>query len=564
MEYDALDSLDPIEMLTSLNIRNFVLVEKLELDFKRGFTALTGETGAGKSILIDALQLLFGARSDIEFVRQGCEKSDLSASFTVSPEIRKWLQDNDVDNEEPELLLRRTLDTHGRSKAWINGYPVPLSQLKDLSSLLVVVHGQHAHQSLIRKGAQMEILDSYAKLGSEVSEVRKIWKELSDAREKLRKAKEESALNQEKLKQLQWLLEDLNDLNPKKGEWEKINEEHTRMSRWSEILESCGKVRQLLTEDDVSAVGIIDSAISNLENVSDVDPKLEALLNNLNDAREIAVSVSDGAEHYLSKLDFDEEGFATLDERIGEYLRVANRHRLEPEELFGKLQEVRQEAENLKELGDLTILEERLKEVQGRYDQAAQTLSDGRKKGAQTMQKLITKAMQSLALEGGSFEIKIDETEHPTSTGKDSCEFLVAGHAGASRRPLSKVASGGELARISLAVAVTDTATAAVDTLIFDEVDTGVGGAVAETVGRLLAEVGKNQQVLCVTHLAQVASCANNQMKIVKSAGKDSAPVSSVTPLNDEERVAEIARMLGGIKLTEKTMEHAREMLSRT
>ncbi len=551
-------------MLTSLNIRNFVLVERLELDFKRGFTALTGETGAGKSILIDALQLLFGARSDVELIRQGCDKSDMSASFTVTPDIKRWLEENDLDNEEDELLLRRTLDNKGRSKAWINGYPVSLSQLKDLSSLLVVVHGQHAHQSLLRKGAQMEILDAYAKLNTEVAKVKKLWKELTEAKDKLKKASEESALNAEKLKQLQWLLEDLKDLSPKKGEWNQINEEHVRLSRWSDILSACGKVRQLLTEDDGSGVEIIDSAISELESISDVDPKLEALLNDLNDARELAVSVSDGAEHYLSKLDFDEQTFADLDQRISDYLRIANRHRLEPSELYDKYLSTQQEAENIKELGDLTALQEKVKEAQSRYDDAAQILSKERRKGAQTMQRLITKAMQNLALEGGSFEIKIDETEQPTSTGRDTCEFLVAGHAGANRRPLSKVASGGELARISLAVAVTDTATASVDTLIFDEVDTGVGGAVAETVGRLLAEVGKNQQVLCVTHLPQVASCASNQMKIVKTSGKDAAPVSSVTPLDEEERVAEIARMLGGLKMTEKTMEHAREMLSRT
>ncbi len=549
-------------MITTLHIRNFVLVEDLELDFANGFTALTGETGAGKSILIDALQLLFGARSDPELVRQGCDKSDLSAAFTVSAEVRKWLKENDYDTDDSELILRRTLDVSGKSKAWINGVPTTSVQLKDLSSLLVVVHGQHAHQSLVRKGAQLEILDSYAKLTGETANIGKLWKELCLAKDKLALATKEAARNEEKLRQLQWAIEDLSALAPKKDEWQQINEEHSKLSRYTDLLQACDMVRHTITEDDVSAVGIMDAAISALESVSKVDPKLSKLLEELTDAREIASTVSDKAENYLSKLDFDEGRMAELDARLSEFLKVAQRYRIEPEELYSELTKREQQLEEIKELGDLSALQQKLHNAQAAYDKAASELSRKRKKSALAMQQHITDAMQNLAMEGGSFEIELKGLDEPSSTGMDSCEFLVAGHKGSARRPLSKVASGGELARISLAVAVTDTATAAVDTLIFDEVDAGIGGAVAETVGKLLAAIGKNQQVLCVTHLAQVACCASHQMKVVKTASKDSAPVSTVSTLNKEERVGEIARMLGGIKLTKKTIEHAREMLN--
>lgn len=549
-------------MITSLHIRNFVIVDHLELEFPQGFIALTGQTGAGKSILIDALQLLFGARSDTELIRQGCDKSDLSASFSVSPEIKNWLVQRELDNSEEELIIRRTLDISGKSRAWINGYPSTLSQLKDLSSLLVLIHGQHAHQSLLRRGAQLEMLDGYCKLGPKLKELRHAYEEWSSALTKLKKAREELTLNEERLERIRWFLEDMKDLAPMKGEWASINEEHTRLSRYTDILEACQASREVLTEEDNSALSLIDIALDKLSDVINTDEKLEKIYNALTDAREIVDSASDDVEHYLSRTDFDETRFAELDNRLSDYIRFASKYHLQPDQLYIEYIKAQRKANEFEELGDLSKLEQKVKEAKEFYGSLAEELSKARKKGAQSMERQITKAMQSLAMEGGNFEITVREAEHPGPTGKDSVEFLVAGHSGVEPRPLIKVASGGELARISLAIAVTDSTTATVDSLIFDEVDTGIGGAVAETVGRLLKELGNHQQVLCVTHLPQVAGCAQYHFKIEKvQSDKDKAPTSHIYNLSQEERVEEIARMMGGLKITETTRQHAKEML---
>lgn len=548
-------------MLSTLNIRNFVIVEKLELDFQNGFSALTGETGAGKSILIDAIQLLFGSRSDAGLIREGADKSDLSASFTTNEKIREWLSDNDFTGEEDDLILRRTLDIKGKSRAWINGIPASLSQLKELSQMLVVIHGQHAHQSLLRKGSQLEMLDDYAGLRPTISELKKRWNSWRDALDSLEEAKNRQAQHQAEAQQLSWYLEDMEDLAPLKGEWDTLNEEHTKLSRYTEILEACERARATLTEADESALSMVDSAISALDDISDIDKKIENVYGQLNEAREIIDSASSDVEHFLSRMDFDEARFAEVDERLGSYLSLARKYHIEPGELYGEMIQSQLKLSELQEI-NVTELQNRAKKAQQRYEALAAEVSAERSKAALRMQANITNVMQTLAMEGGSFEVSITPSEHPGPLGKDSCEFLVAGHAGVARRSLAKVASGGELARVSLAIAVTDTMTATVDTLIFDEVDSGIGGGVAETVGRLLAQLGEHQQVLCVTHLPQVASCASHHFKIVKHAeSKDEAPTSTVIPLGEEERVKEIARMLGGIKITDKTLEHAKEML---
>lgn len=551
-------------MITSLHIRNFVLVENLELELPKGFIALTGQTGAGKSILIDALQLLFGARSDIEFIRQGADKSDLSATFSISENVKEWLSERDLDNGENELVLRRTLDRSGKSRAWINGYQATLAQLKELSSHLIVIHGQHAHQSLLRKGAQLEMLDGYCKLKPLVYDVKQAWDNWSAISAKLKKAREDLTLNEERFERLKWFISDIRDLAPTKGEWQQINEEHTRLSRYTDIMDACQLTRQILSEDDTSVLSLIDISLDKLGDVSDTDKKLEQIYNALNDAREIIDTASDDAEHYLSRTDFDEDRFHELDDRISSYLYMARKYHLEPEELFDEMIAAQKKADEFEELGNLDSLETKLKEAKGLYDKLAGELSKARKKGAVVMSRQITKAMQTLAMDGGQFEISVGSLDRPSSHGIDSVEFLVAGHSGANPRPLIKVASGGELARISLAVAVTDSATATVDTLIFDEVDSGIGGAVAETVGHLLQELGKHQQVLCVTHLPQVASCADCQLKIEKfNSPLTGAPTSRVYQLNDKQRIEEIARMLGGHEITETTLKHALEMLSK-
>lgn len=549
-------------MLESLSIRNFVIVEKLDLEFQAGFTALTGETGAGKSILIDALQLLFGGRSDVELIRQGCDKSDLTATFTINETIKNWLDQRDLLSDSSELVIRRTLDIKGKSRSWINGIPCSISQLRELSTFLVVVHGQHAHQSLLSKSSQLDILDGYGKLINDVSEVNRAWKLWQDARQKLEQARNQQSSSQEELQRLGWFIEDMEELAPKQDEWGLLNEEHNKLSRYTEIIYVCQLSRQVLSEDDTNALSLVDQAINALEDVSNVDPKIEKIQSSLLEAREIIDDASSDVEHYLDRTDFDEERFSLLDNRLSLYLNLSRKYHLEPNELYPHWIEAQSRVSELKELGNLDALFQKDQEAKKNYEELASSLNHARKKAALKMQKKVTDVMQTLAMEGGSFEVDIKKLDHPSATGIDSCEFLVAGHAGVARRPLSKVASGGELARISLAVSVTDTASATVDTLIFDEVDAGIGGAVAETVGRLLSELGKRQQVLCVTHLPQVASCADHHLKIIKSAQQENLPpVSTVQTLSNEERVEEIARMLGGITITAKTKAAAEEML---
>lgn len=551
-------------MLCTLNIRDFVIVDKLDLEFSEGFTALTGETGAGKSILIDALQLLFGARSDTEVIRNGAQKADLTAAFTINNKIKTWLEERDLSGINCELVLRRTLDIKGRSRSWINGTPCSLSQLKELSQMLVVIHGQHAHQSLLRKGAQLEMLDAYSGLRPAAEAVKNAWNDWKTAQRILEEAREKQAYNQGELERMQWFLEDVKQLSPSRGEWGKLNEEHTKLSRYNDIIDSCQRAREVLTEADSSALELVDSAISAVGDVSDVDKKLEDIYTQLNEAREIIDSASSDVEHYLDRTDFDEGRFEELDSRINLYLELSRKYRIEPEELFEEARKTKERVVEMEGLSDLTALFNKAHDAKLVYDKKAAELSKERRKGALRMQKSITDVMQTLAMAGGSFEVAVTPLETPSSTGIDHCEFLVAGHSGVPRRSLSKVASGGELARISLAIAVTDTMSASVDTLIFDEVDSGIGGAVAETVGRLLAQLGEHQQVLCVTHLPQVASCASHHFKIEKKAEQEGlAPISTVYQLSDEQRVQEIARMMGGLKITQKTLDHAREMLKR-
>lgn len=548
-------------MLASLNIKNFVLVESLELDFQSGFSALTGETGAGKSILIDALQMLFGARTDTGFIRQGKEKSELSAAFTMTPAAAAWLEAQELQTDEHELVIRRTLDTNGRSKAWINGSSVTLAQLKELSQHLVLVHGQHAHQSLTRKGAQLAILDAFGKLEDEVGEVRQAWRNWRSAHEALAAAVEKKQAGEVEKERLVWFLEGFNSLNAEDGEWQKINEEHTRLSRFTDIQQSCEAACAALTEEENSALELVDHAVSQLENVADADKVLADVVSKLIDARELIDDASGRIEHHLSRLDFDEERFGELDERISLYLQLSSKHRIEPQELYAYGCNARLKLEELEEQFDIEALKAKTLEAKKAYYAKAEALSARRKECAADMSEKITAVMQTLAMAGGGFRVEVAPLEKPSSQGIDGCEFLVAGHGGVDLRPLSKVASGGELARISLAIAVTDSSASTLDTLIFDEVDTGIGGAVAEVVGQLLKQLGRNQQVLCVTHLPQVASRSDHQYKISKVTDAEGAPHSEVTPLDAEERVTEIARMLGGLHITDTTLRHAREML---
>jgi DNA repair protein RecN (Recombination protein N) len=551
-------------MITFLHIRNFVIVESLDLELQNGFSALTGETGAGKSILIDALQLLFGARADSSVIRPGENKCDLSVAFSTNEKIQTWLLEEDLAEDGGDIVLRRVIDQSGRSRSWINGNLVPLSKLKELSKLLVMIHGQHAHQSLMHKGSQLQLLDMYAQAEDLTEEVKKAWTALSEARKNLEKIHSEELNRRQEQEKIEWFLENVGELEPLEGEWEQINAEHTKLSSYTDILEACERARVSLTEDDGAALSLVDHSISSLEDVTGADPDLLPVVSSLIDARELIDEASITLERHLSRLDFDEDRFHTLDDRISAYLSAARRHRLEPENLYSEFIKAKKRLDELFEFSNTEKREEEVRQAEAVYKAAALRLSEKRHEAAKLMAKEVSQTMQTLSMPGGRFEVQFYPSAEDASYGLESCEFLVAGHSGVELRPLAKIASGGELARISLAIAVTNRASSDVDTLIFDEVDTGVGGAVAEVIGELLASLGEHQQVLCVTHLPQVASCAHHQLKIVKTQGaSDTLPKSTVIPLDKTARVEEIARMLGGIRITDLTLRHARELLDK-
>lgn len=546
-------------MLQCLSLSEFVIVPHLSLELGPGFTALTGETGAGKSILIDALQLLLGARADTVVIREGAPKTEVSAIFSSSKRLEHWLAQNGFDPDK-ELLLRRTLDSSGRSRAWINGSPATATQMRALGERLIDIHGQHSNQSLLKPQEQLRLLDAHGEILNKRNAVRELYETWQEARRRLESASSRLASLQEEMNRLSWMSEDLEALAPEPGEWERISEEHTRLANASSIVEGVGKALGALSDDDdASAASCIGQASSRLESLARYDPRLENLVQQLSDASSIVDDAVSTLRQYLDSSDLDEERFAELDRRLSAFYDTARKFHARPEDLAQLRSQVKEKLAALEQGIDTEGLSEAEKEARGRYMQAAADLSRNRKKAAASLSREVTKAMQVLSMEGGRLEVKLSETE-PGPFGLERCDFLVAGHAGVTPRELTKVASGGELSRISLAIAVITAKATPVGTLIFDEVDAGIGGAVAEVVGRFLQTLGRDRQVICVTHQPQVACCAGRHLHVEKQTA-DGVTTSSVKALGEEERVTEIARMLGGIRMTQATIIHAREML---
>ena len=546
-------------MLLSLTLSQFVIVPRLTVELAPGFTALTGETGAGKSILIDALQLLLGTRADTVVIREGEPKTEVSAIFSMSRAAAKWLEENGFEAEEKEILLRRTLDTSGRSRAWINGSCATAGQMRALGERLVDIHGQHANQSLLKPAEQLRLLDAHGGLAEPRAQVHALFSAWHAAHAKLEEAKKRLAGLQDELERLSWMKEDLDALSPEAGEWERISEEHTRLANASALMEGAGESLGLLSDDDASASTLLGQAYQKLENLTRYDPKLEDIVQQLSDASSIVADATSALSAYLDTDDLDEERFAEVDRRLSAFYDTARKFHVQPEELFEVRERVSRDLAKLSDGIDTAPLEAAEKDARFAYMKAARALSSERKRAAASLARDVTAAMQTLSMEGGSLEVALSACE-PGPSGLERCEFLVAGHAGVRPRDLAKVASGGELSRISLAIAVITSRATPVGTLIFDEVDAGIGGAVAEVVGRLLQQLGRERQVLCVTHQPQVACCATDHLHVEKGT-EGNVTTSSVRRLSAPERVQEIARMLGGIRLTQATLDHAKEML---
>lgn len=550
-------------MLLALSIRDFVIVESLALDLAAGYTVLTGETGAGKSILIDALQLALGERADAGVVREGASRAEIVAEFSATTAAQEWLAAAElgVEDSPATVLLRRVVDAGGRSRAWINGTPATLAQLRELGGQLVDIHGQHAHQSLLKPAAQLDLLDEHGGLRGDLAAVaaaHAAWRRALRAREA---AEQMAAAAAAETDRLRWIVDDLGEIEPQPGEWEAVSAEHKRLAHAASLLEGAQQAINQLSEADDSALGRIDTMAARLAQLAGFDARLAPIAEQLEAAR---IQVDDAVselQRYLDKTDIDAARLAEAEARLSALHAAARKFRVAPETLSDLLAEARGKLAALSAASDLAALQKAEAAAHADYLKLARALSRRRATAAAAMSKAVSAAMQDLSMPGGRFEVALSEGD-ATAQGIDRCEFMVAGHAGVSVRPLAKVASGGELARISLAIAVITASATPVATLIFDEVDAGIGGAVAETVGRLLAELGRSRQVLCVTHLPQVAARADQHWVVSKAASDGGRPVSQITPLDRKTRVEEIARMLGGATITDTTRKHAREMLA--
>lgn len=553
-------------MLLRLAIRDFVLVDRLELEFSAGFGALTGETGAGKSILVDALAFVLGDRADAGLIRSGCERSEVSAEFEVSalPDVLAWLRENEMDSDDDGgdgLILRRTLDAGGRSRVWINGSSSTVQQLREVAEWLVDIHGQHAHQSLLRSDSQRALLDGHAGLSGSSAEVALAWRHWRDARASLEAASGGVEALQREREELEWQVGEIEGLVFTQEGWDLLNQEHRRLAHAAGLIEGVQMSLGVLAEGEGACESQVDAVATRLENLAEYDPALSEVAQLVQSAQtELAEAIS-ALRRYADRAEMDPGRLKAVEQQIESVLACARKLRVTPDALPDLLTRARVRLNELGESADIAALEKRVAAARGDYEAKAGKLSVARRKAARTLSDEVSSGMQQLALAGGRFEVALVPVENGAAYGLEQIEFRIAGLAGGEARLLAKVASGGELSRISLAIQVVTSRSAAVPTLVFDEVDVGIGGGVAEVVGRLLAELGRDRQVLCVTHLPQVAARAAWQWQVAK--GKDAAGVTSrVIALDEGGRVEEIARMLGGVEITAITRQHAREMLA--
>ena len=548
-------------MLRRLTIRDFVLVDRLELEFAAGFGTLTGETGAGKSILVDALAFALGERADAGLVRAGCERAEVAVEFDLrnASAALVCLREQDLDSGD-DLLLRRVVDGNGRSRAYLNGSPVTLTQLREVAESLVDIHGQHAHQSLLRGDAQRALLDSHARLGDLLGEVGAAWRRWRELRTMLAEAAGGAQALAQEREQLEWQVRELESLGFSSTEWESLNVEHKRLAYAANLVEGARFSLELLAEGDAACTQQVDTVVRRIDGLAEYDPALAEVAALLQSAQaELAEAVS-ALRRYADRVDLDPQRLGEVERRIEAVLGCARKFRSTPDELPAQLEGWQARLALLGESADIAALEARVAKARQEYEALAKELSKRRRKAADALGREVSRVMQQLALGGGRFEIGLLAIDDGSAQGAEHVEFRIAGLAGSEPRALAKVASGGELSRISLAIQVVTSQAASVPTLIFDEVDVGIGGGVAEVVGRLLRELGSERQVLCVTHLPQVAARANWQWQVVKST-QGGQLRSRVVALDDAARVEEIARMLGGVEITAITRQHAREML---
>ena len=553
-------------MLTHIRIRNFAIIDHLDLNFKDKLTTLTGETGAGKSILLGALGLLLGDRADSDSVRAGSSKAEISAEFDISQltDVTNWLAQKELD-AEGDCLIRRRLGADGRSRAFINGSPVPLQDMKQLGEMLVDIHGQHEHQSLMKPDMQRQLLDDYASHNKLLQDVKATYKEWNEHKEKLTNLQDACKDKNDRLDLLRYQVSELEELSLQENEIEGLQKEHQTLANADQLSENSTSALVALYEADENSIhSQISQQASKIESMLETDnslsPAHELLSEALVQIEESAILLRD----YNENLNSDPQRFSEVETRLGIIHDLSRKHHVEPDQLitlFEKLSEELNELDHADE--NLSQLESKVETLKVKYDSLTGKLTDSRNKTAKKLNKAISDSMQTLGMAGGKFQIEINTKDIPTASGIDQIEYMVSTNTGQPFKALAKTASGGELARISLAIQMITATQGRIPTLIFDEVDSGVGGGIAEIVGKHLRALGESRQVFCITHLPQVASQAHHHMQVYKhSDGKETR--TEIIPLEMEQRVDEISRMLGGIEITQQTIDHAKDMLSRS
>jgi len=547
-------------MLRLLSIRNFVVVDALEVEFDAGFSVLTGETGAGKSILLDALGLLLGDRFELRQLRPGAERAELAAAFDVGAQdaVRDWLAAHELDSGT-EMLLRRVLDAQGKSRAWINGRPATLAQLAEVGALLLDLHGQHAHQALAGTEAQRELLDGFGKLDALAADVASAWRAWRDATERQEAAAANARASAEERERLADRQQDLAALAMVPGEWDELSAAQRRLANAAGLIDATTQASVALSEGDDSLATRVAQLVHRLTQAAELDPALIPVVDLVSPA---AIQVDEAARalrDYQRRLDLDPAELARVEARLGAIHDMARKHRVRPEELQGLQQATAQRLKELDAESDAAALARAVDEALSRYDALCRELGAGRAAAAKALSKRVSATMHELAMAGGRLEIALDPESAPTSHGRERVEFRIATHPKQPVGPLARVASGGELARVALAIHVAASDVGDIPTLVFDEVDTGIGGPVAATVGRMLQTLGTRRQVLCVTHLPQVAAHADHHYRVAKT-GDGEKMSSELAQLASTARIDELARMLAGSAITSKTRAHAKEL----
>jgi len=552
------------KMLQSLFIENLVIVKKLSLDFQSGLSVLSGETGAGKSILIDALGLTLGNKTDKGIIRVDSAKAEVSATFdiTQNPLAKEWLETQELNNSDDDCIIRRVLVKEGRSKAFINSRPVPLPQLQSLGELLLDIHGQHEHQLLLRTQNQRHLLDTFADHPQLTSKVKKTFQSLTEERRQLKTLTDAAADRANRIDYLRFQINDLQLLNLDSINIDSLNKDHKTLAYSEELNSQTGEILEQLQEDDKSVHSVLSTLCKKLDELTAIDPNLADCARMLNSATIDITETIDNIRNYQDRIEIDPQRLQQMEETIAQLHEQARKHRLEPHELKDFLNKLETElTEALKSDETFSHLQEKIDQLEKAYKAAAKKLTKSRRASAEVLAEKINKSMPSLGLKDANFHISIKPAEKEQTHGADDICFEIAANLGQSLAPLAKTASGGELSRISLAIQVATANCGEIPTLIFDEIDVGIGGAVAETVGKLLRELGKGKQVLCVTHLAQVASQGHQHFKVAKH-NNNNQTLTQITELDKVSRIEEIARMSGGSKITEQTLAHAEQLIN--